>query len=84
MNNKNLLTVIIFTLALTLAYKLGQSHELLKIQSAIFTAYESSSDTDYFIPNTDIHYGGEIATGRCFTPDSELLLLQFYPKLKWL
>jgi len=80
--NKTIFTIIIFTIALTLAYKLGQSRQLDKIQSAIYTAFESSSDTDYFIPNTDTRYTGEIATGRCFTPDSELLLLQFYPKLK--
>lgn len=55
------------------------------VQSAIYTAFELSSDTFYFEnPERFFEppiYEDEFLNGRCFTPEAEKLLLKYYPKL---
>jgi len=72
-------TILYFTWQLGRAYGQheGQVMAYSEVSASITHAFDHYSiDTDYII--TDGQYGGEWASGRCFTPRGERILLEYY------
>ncbi len=69
--------VIFFSfVALYASWHFGRWYEFKRTQEVVTRAYATSSDTDYFIVSND-NSDGELATGRCFTPDGDSELSKY-------
>lgn len=48
----------------------GRAYEYNQAQKLINGVLENNIRTEYFIPLDDVDYGGELASGECYTPAS--------------
>lgn len=80
--------IIIIPLALTIAlyamFHVGRYYEYQQVQKTLYRAFGESTDTRYQVEdgNDEVGRWGHYEDGRCFTPEGESLLLEYYPMIE--